>query len=84
MKSSWELAVQAAGEAQKKLRASAATPRRPGVSYRSEVRFLGCKLPVETFEYTNLDHAKASSALVLKTIRPIFRPFCRVTWQPVT
>ncbi len=52
-------------------------------TYISEVRFLGFKLKShEVFEYTNLEHAKASEDMILRTIRPIFRPFCYVVWHP--
>lgn len=47
--------------------------------YYSKVRFLNFfDLGVEEFEFSNLKHAEASKDLILKTLRPIWRPFCTV------
>lgn len=54
------------------------------MKYRSEVLFLGFKVETsETFEFSNLDHAIQSNDMVLESIRPMFRPFCKVEWIPV-
>jgi hypothetical protein len=51
--------------------------------WTNEVRLLFWKLPVEVFIFTNLEHAKRSNDLVLKSLRPFIRPFCRVKWVRV-
>lgn len=54
------------------------------MKYRSEIWFLGFKVETsETLEFTNLDHAIQSNDMVLKSIRPMFRQFCKVKWIPV-
>jgi len=50
--------------------------------YRSRVYIGPFELKMfEQFSMTNLEHAIKSSPLVLKSVPPWLRPFCRVRWN---
>ena len=50
--------------------------------YRSHVYIGPFELKMfEQFSMTNLEHAIKSSPLVLKSVSPWLRPFCRVRWE---
>ena len=52
--------------------------------FQSQILFLGyLNVGTEVFTFTNIDHAKASKDLILKSIRCLMRPFCQVKLVPV-
>ena len=54
------------------------------IRFQSQVLFLKIiDVGAEVFTFTNLDHAKSSKDLILKSVRPWLRPFCWVKMVPV-
>lgn len=48
--------------------------------YVSEVWFFWWQLRVTPMMFSNKDHAKMSTDLVLEDVHWLLRPFCRVEW----